>query len=127
MLWFIIHNIMKIFTFMENQTRNLTTFLVGTVLYVLFYSYIGSIDFNNNYFYKRLFHFFVYIIMADGFSMAIIYKNFYKHTILNEVKETFGSEKLENENCENENCENKCNINDDDKNILDIDSFTKQT
>ena len=62
--------------------------------------------------------------MADGFSMAIIYKNFYKHTILNEVKETFGSEKLENEN---ENCENKCNINDADKNVLDIDSFTKQT
>jgi len=65
--------------------------------------------------------------MADGFSMAIIYKNFYKHTIFNEVKETFGSEKLENENNKNENCENKCNINDDDKNVLDIDSFTKQT
>lgn len=91
MLWFIIHNFLKNFTSMENQTRNLTTFLTGTVLYVLFYSYAGSFDFIDNPFFKRLFGFFIYIVIADGFAMAILYKNFYKQTIFTEVKETLGS------------------------------------
>lgn len=101
MIWFIIHNFLKNFTFIENQTKNLTTFLIGIVLYVLFYSYVGSIDFNNNIFLKRLFGFFIYILIADAFSMAIIYKNFYKQTIFTEVKETIGSnnsEKVTDEN-----------------------------
>ena len=93
MLWFIIHNILKNFTFMENQTRNLTTFLTGTLLYVLFYSYVGAVDFNDNLFLKRLFGFFIYIVIADGFAMAILYKNFYKQTIFTEVEETIGSNK----------------------------------
>lgn len=29
--------------------------------------------------------------MADAFAMAILYKNFYKHTIFREVEETIGS------------------------------------
>jgi hypothetical protein len=91
MLWFILHHIFKNFTFLENQTRNLTTFLLGTVIYVLFYSYIGSMDFSNNLFFKKLFGFFYYIVMADGFAMAILYKNFYKQTILTEIKETLGT------------------------------------
>jgi hypothetical protein len=91
MLWFTIHNILKTFSSMENQTRNLTTFLTGTVLYVLFYSYAGSFDFIDNSFLKNLFGFFIYIIIADGFAMAILYKNFYKQTIFTEVKETLGS------------------------------------
>jgi hypothetical protein len=91
MLWFTIHNFLKNFTSMENQNRNLTTFLTGTVLYVLFYSYAGSFDFNNNPFFKRLFGFFIYIVIADGFAMAILYKNFYKKTIFTEVQETLGS------------------------------------
>jgi hypothetical protein len=76
---------------MENQNINLTTFLTGTVLYVLFYSYAGSFDFNDNTFFKRLFGFFIYIVIADGFAMAILYKNFYKQTIFTEVQETLGS------------------------------------
>lgn len=91
MIWFIIHNFLKNFVSLENQTRNLTTFLTGTVLYVLFYSYVGSVDFNSNLFLKRLFGFFIYIVIADGFAMAILYKNFYKQTIFTEVNETLGS------------------------------------
>lgn len=75
---------------MENQSRNLTTFLTGTILYVLFYSYIESCNFNDNIFLKRLFGFFIYIVIADGFAMAILYKNFYKQTIFTEVNETIG-------------------------------------
>ena len=91
MLWFIIHHFLQLFSFMENQNRNLTTFLTGTVLYVLFYSYVGSLDLTGNAFFKMLFGFFYYIVMADGFAMAIIYKNFYKQTIFTEVRETFGN------------------------------------
>ena len=78
MFWFIIHNILKSFSSMENQTRNLTTYLSGTFLYVLFYSYTGSIVFNNNSFFKE---FFIYIMIADAFSMAILYKDLYEEII----------------------------------------------
>lgn len=91
MLWFMIHNFLKIFDSMENQTRNLTTFLTGTVIYVLFYSYAGSFDFIDSPFFERLFGFFIYIVIADGFAMSILYKNFYKQTIFTEVEETLGS------------------------------------
>ena len=94
MLWFTIHHIMKAFESMENQTRNLTTFLTGVVIYTLFYTYLGSLDFSQNVFLKSLFGFFHYIILADAFAMAVIYKNFYKTTIFNEVRETIGSNSL---------------------------------
>lgn len=98
MIWFIIHNFLKRYGSMENQTRNLTTFLIGTILYVLFYSYVGSLDLTKNKFIQLFFNFFIYIVLADGFAMAIIYKNFYKHTIFNEVKETFGSKYVDEYN-----------------------------
>ena len=97
MLWFTIHHIMKAFESMENQTRNLTTFLTGVVIYTLFYTYLGSLDFSQNVFLKSLFGFFHYIILADAFAMAVIYKNFYKTTIFNEVRETIGSNSLNEE------------------------------
>jgi hypothetical protein len=88
---------MKNFELMENQTRNLTTFLTGVVIYTLFYTYLGSLDFTQNVFLKSLFGFFHYIILADAFAMAVIYKNFYKTTIFNEVRETIGSNTLNEE------------------------------
>ena len=97
MLWFTIHHIMKAFESMENQTRNLTTFLTGVVIYTLFYTYLGSLDFSQNVFLKSLFGFFHYIILADAFAMAVIYKNFYKTTIFNEVRETIGSNTINKE------------------------------
>ena len=97
MLWFTIHHIMKNFESIENQTRNLTTFLTGVVIYTLFYTYLGTFDFTQNVFLKSLFGFFHYIILADAFAMAVIYKNFYKTTIFNEVRETIGSNTLNEE------------------------------
>ncbi len=85
------HNIMKLFPFMENQTRNLTTFLFGVISYTLIYSYVGSINFDKNSFIYRFFMFFIYIVLADAFAMGIIYKNYYNHTIFKEVEETMGA------------------------------------
>lgn len=95
MIWFCIHNILKCSRIeLDNQTRNLTTFLSGIVLYVLFYSYVGSLDLERNVFVKRLFGFFVYILLADAISMSILYKNFYKETIFREIKETIGTKTM---------------------------------
>lgn len=91
MLWFIIHHIIQNFSLMSDQTKNLLTFVLGSTLYTLFYSYLGSFDFSCNLMFKSLFNFFFYIILADGFAMAIIYKNYYKQTIFTEVRETLGT------------------------------------
>ena len=91
MIWYIIHNILKtIAPNMEPQHRNLTTFLTGVVLYTLFYSYVGTLG-REHTFLNVFFKYSVYILMADAFAMAILYKNFYKQTIFKEVEETIGT------------------------------------
>jgi hypothetical protein len=95
MLWFLTHNFMQLFDTMQNQTKNLTTFLFGTTIYTLFYSYLGSLNFEENLFFKSFFNFFFYIILADAFAMAIIYKNYYKTTIFTEINETLGDKLTE--------------------------------
>lgn len=91
MLWFLIHHLVHLLPFGENQTKNLFTFVFGTLLYTILYSYFGAINKETNAFIFMLFNYFSYIVLADGFSMAIIYKNYYKTTIFTEIKETIGS------------------------------------
>ena len=101
MIWYIIHNILKSFTpNMEPQHRNLTTFLTGVVLYTLFYSYIGTIG-KEHTFVNVFFKYSIYIVMADAFAMAILYKNFYKQTIFKEVEETIGASSPKQNKCVN--------------------------
>ena len=91
MIWYMIHNILKALSpSMESQHRNLTTFLIGVVLYTLFYSYVGTLG-REHAFLNVFFKYSTYILLADAFAMAILYKNFYKHTIFNEVRETMGA------------------------------------
>lgn len=90
MLWFIIHHIVQTLISASDQTKNLITFLSGTVFYTLLYAYLGALDYANNKFGKYLFNFFIYIVIADAIAIAIIYKNFYKQTIFNEVTEVMG-------------------------------------
>lgn len=91
MLWFFIHHLVQNLVAGEEQTKNLITFLSGTVIYTLFYSYLGTFDFSVHLFLKGMFNFFYFVVLADAFAMAVIYKNYYKQTILTEVKETIGS------------------------------------
>ena len=87
MIWYLLHNSLKVlFPNMEPQHRNLTTFLIGTVLYTLFYSYVGTLG-REHTFLNVFFKYSIYILMADAFAMA----NLYKHTIFREVEETIGS------------------------------------
>lgn len=93
MILYCIHNILKIVCpNMEPQHRNLTTFLTGVVLYALFYSYVGTLD-TEHVFLSVFFNYSTYIVMADAFAMAILYKNHYHHSIFKEVEEMLGSTK----------------------------------
>jgi predicted membrane protein len=96
MLWFIFHNIIKQIPSIDTQTKNLFVFLIGVTVYTFLYSWVGSLSKNDGSFLYFFFNFFSYIILADGFSMAIIYKNYFSRSIFNEVKDTFGTSKDEN-------------------------------
>ena len=96
MLWFIFHNIIKQIPSIDTQTKNLFVFLMGVTSYTFLYSWVGSLSKNDGSFLYFFFNFFSYIILADGFSMAIIYKNYFSRSILNEVKYTFGTSKEDN-------------------------------
>ncbi len=100
MIWFILHNTLKQFKIIGDQTRNLTVFLIGVTLYTFIYAYIGSKHFDKDSFIYRLFMFFLYIILADGFAMAIIYKNFYGKTILTEMSEVVNVNNINRRNIE---------------------------
>lgn len=91
MIWYTLHNILKtLFPNMEQQHRHLTSFLIGVILYTLFYSYVGTLG-REHTFLNVFFKYSVYILISDAFAMAILYKNFYKRTIFKEVEETIGT------------------------------------
>jgi hypothetical protein len=90
MLWFVTHQIVKLIPFMSRETKNLTVFLTGVWLYAIVYSYIGSSVFDKDSFIARFCMCFTYLVVADAFSMGVIYKNYFGETIFKEVKETFG-------------------------------------
>jgi len=93
MLWYSIHSFLNLFEHViQDKTRNFTTFLLGVVLYTLFYTYFGTYGPEFPFICSFL-KYAMYIILADGFVMAIIYKNYYNQTILTEVGETFGAHK----------------------------------
>jgi len=93
MLWYSLHSFLNLFeNVIQDKTRNFTTFLVGVVLYTLFYTYFGTYG-PEFPFISSFLKYAMYIILADGFVMAIIYKNYYNQTILTEVGETFGAHK----------------------------------
>ena len=93
MLWYSIHSFLNLFEhIIQDKTRNFTTFLLGVVLYTLFYTYFGTYG-PEFPFISSFLKYAIYIILADGFVMAIIYKNYYNQTILTEVGETLGAHK----------------------------------
>ncbi len=106
MIWYIVHNLVQLLPFGSEQNKNLFTFLIGVVSYTLIYAWFGATNKENNVFIFTLFNYFWYIILADAFAMAIIYKNYYKTSIIGEAKEVF-SDKPNNFNKYVEECNNK--------------------
>ena len=102
-----IYNLLKIIApNMENQHRNLTCFLAGVIIYTLIYSYMGVFaKETNNMFLLSFFYNMWYILLADAFAMAVLYKNYYNKTIFTEVDETFSLHKDNIENGMKDNIE----------------------
>ncbi len=92
MIFFALHNIMHnvVPGNFTDQTRNLVTFLLGIVLYTVLYTYLFNKNNNStNLLINSIKAGFSYIIMSDCIAMGIIYKNYYKSSIINEVKEAW--------------------------------------
>lgn len=66
---------------MEPQNINLTTFLIGVVLYAIFYIYLDKFDSEHTFL-----KYSIYILIADAFAMIILYKNLKKNKIIKEDK-----------------------------------------
>ena len=77
-----------------NQTKNLLTFLIGIVLYTIFFTYLFK---KNNESKSLLINSmkggFTYILLSDCISMGIIYKNYYNRSITSEIKEVWSGDK----------------------------------
>lgn len=99
MIWYIFHNVINaLFPSISVQHRNLSTFLIGVLCYTLIYSYLGTLDKNiNNLFLFTFLNYFFYVLLSDAFAMAILYKNFFKTSIINEFREAVGANDLREE------------------------------
>jgi hypothetical protein len=69
---------------LTNQTKNLTTFVFGTLLHTMLYSYLGSLNLSASSFMKTMFGFYSHILFVDIVAIGIIYKNYYNESIVSE-------------------------------------------
>ena len=87
MLWFILHRIFQLLpSSVEQKTRDFTTFLIGTILYATLYSYFKTYN-PESLFLTCFLNFTMYIVIADAFVMAVIYKNHHNKNIFTEMTE----------------------------------------
>ncbi len=124
MLWFCLHQIIKNVEFLSYETRNLTVFLLGGLMYALAHSYISSSSIAKDSMLSNLCGWFLYIMIMDGFAMAIIYKNKFGNTILKEVQETIGDNKISIDDIETIR-DNKISIDDIEMDDYSEDSIKK--
>ena len=66
---------------------NCSTLIIGTVFHVVTFAYLRSVSLRSggDGIIGQLFNWYMYIVVADISSMAIIYKNYYNRTILSEI------------------------------------------
>lgn len=84
MFYYIIHNL-PIWTDLPNGKRNVRTFLLGTVCYILLHALLFSKIGEEKHYIKLFRNYIYYLWAADAIAMAVIYKQFYKKSILSEV------------------------------------------
>jgi hypothetical protein len=90
MIFFIIHHLVHaIFRQRSSEERkNLVTFLLGTFAWVCAWTAIQNPIYRSRmgFFGQALGQGFMYLVVTDIVAMAIIYKNYWGYTILNESK-----------------------------------------
>jgi hypothetical protein len=89
MYFFLLHHVLKIFpglSELSNLRKNVITFMVGVILYIMTYAYLQTVVLNGGgIFVETIRNFFVYILVADTISMGIIYREFYGRSIASEL------------------------------------------
>ncbi len=86
MIYFILHHLFKIIPIINQQsdTRiNCYTFLFGSISYFLLYGLLQN--YRRTPFLKTIHNFFIYFVIVDAITMAILYKNYYSRSIIAEV------------------------------------------
>ncbi len=96
MIFYAVHNIMHHTPGIKNWSeskKNITTLLVGGLLYIFLLSFVQSEPYrplvDSNFFLFTLKNWFLWIVLLDMTAMAIVYKNYWGRTILDELPETW--------------------------------------
>lgn len=87
MIFYLIHNIINNFRKDWSESKkNSFTFIIGGTFYVLLYVFLEYISKNTgNLFIELLHKFFLYFIIIDILTMAILYKTYFGRSILKEI------------------------------------------
>ena len=101
MIFFITHQIIQNLIPWNKDTKdskkNITTFLIGAVLYVFLLSFVNSTSYshivNSVFFLYTLKNWLLWILAIDVTAMAVVYKCYYKRSIIEELPETLGEKK----------------------------------
>jgi len=94
MIFFLLHQLLKplLDYGLWHQTANLTVFLIGIVLWTYLWVFINDVRFHggiNNFLVTGLSQGFAYFLLSDIMAIAIIYKNYWKRSIMTEFEEIF--------------------------------------
>ena len=98
MIFFLLHSILKplLDTVISHQTANLTTFLIGTILWTYLWVYVTDYRFqpkDPNFIITGLAVGFSYFLISDIIAVCILYKNYWKRSILTELKDLLNPKK----------------------------------
>lgn len=148
MIFYLLHNIINTFVKDWSESKkNCFTFVIGGTLYVLLYVFLEYLSkITGNLFITLLHKFYLYFIVIDTISMAILYKNYFGRSIFTEIDPFAESEWTYDENTNrykrnkdisieemrkfNESSKGlkdlEVNIDDIRENILDLDKKTEE-
>lgn len=93
MIFFLLHQMLQplLSLGLWHQTANLFTFLVGMICWTYLWVYVSDPRFGgvDNFWMTGISQGFVYFILGDIMSVAIIYKNYWKQSIFTELEDLF--------------------------------------
>lgn len=101
MIFYLIHQIIQNLIPWNKETKdskkNITTFIIGSLLYVFLFSFVNSTNYQgfieSNFILFTIKHWFFWILFLDISAMAVIYKCYYNRSILDELPETWGEKR----------------------------------
>jgi hypothetical protein len=83
MFYYLFHKL-PLWRDLPDSKRNIRTFLLGTIVYILFHAFLFSKYSEINHNIKLYRNYIYYLWVADALGMAVIYKNYHTKNILSE-------------------------------------------